>query len=82
MQLSSDYVQLCISNFTSDKEKQLHPNCPTPPLQGASGTQSPRKRACVKALYDYRGKTARELSMKKGDILFLLNSSNKVPRTG
>ena len=32
----------------------------------------------MKALFSYKGKTARELSVKKGDILFLLNSANKV----
>ncbi len=36
-------------------------------------------RECVEALYDYEEKTAREVSMTKGDILTLLNSTNKVP---
>ena len=36
------------------------------------------KKPTVKALYDYKGKTARELTIKKGSILNLLNSSNKV----
>lgn len=40
----------------------------------------PPKRPCVKALFDYRQKTARELSMRKGDIMFLLNASNKVTK--
>ena len=35
-------------------------------------------KECVVALYDYQEKTAREVSMKKGDILTLLNSTNKV----
>ena len=35
-------------------------------------------RECVEALYDYEEKTAREVSMEKGDILTLLNSTNKV----
>lgn len=30
------------------------------------------------ALYDYTEKSPREVSMKKGDVLVLLNSSNKV----
>ncbi|XP_048586984.1 spectrin alpha chain, non-erythrocytic 1 isoform X2 [Nematostella vectensis] len=34
-------------------------------------------KECVVALYDYQEKTAREVSMKKGDILTLLNSTNK-----
>lgn len=34
-------------------------------------------KECVVALYDYQEKTAREVSMQKGDILTLLNSSNK-----
>lgn len=38
----------------------------------------PPAKPTVKALYTYKGKTGRELSMKKGDILTLLNSSNKV----
>ena len=29
------------------------------------------------ALYDYQEKSPREVSMKKGDVLTLLNSSNK-----
>ena len=35
-------------------------------------------KECVVALYDYQEKTAREVSMQKGDVLTLLNSSNKV----
>ena len=38
-------------------------------------------KECVVALYDYQEKTAREVSMQKGDILTLLNSSNKVRGT-
>ncbi|KRY71430.1 Spectrin alpha chain [Trichinella pseudospiralis] len=34
-------------------------------------------RECVVALYDYSEKSPREVSMKKGDVLTLLNSSNK-----
>lgn len=34
-------------------------------------------KECVVALYDYQEKSPREVSMKKGDILTLLNSSNK-----
>lgn len=35
-------------------------------------------RECVLALYDYTEKSPREVSIKKGDVLTLLNSSNKV----
>ena len=35
-------------------------------------------KECVVALYDYQEKSPREVSMKKGDVLTLLNSSNKV----
>ena len=35
----------------------------------------------VSAMYDYTEKSPRELSMKKNDILTLLNSSNKVFKT-
>ncbi len=42
--------------------------------------QAPPKKPTVKGLYDYKGKTARELTIKKGGILTLLNSSNKVYR--
>jgi len=35
-------------------------------------------RESVVAVYDYQEKSPREVSMKKGDILTLLNSSNKV----
>lgn len=34
-------------------------------------------KECVVALYDYMEKSPREVSMKKGDVLSLLNSSNK-----
>jgi spectrin alpha len=34
-------------------------------------------KECVVALYDYQEKSPREVSMKKGDVLTLLNSSNK-----
>ncbi|CAI4227013.1 unnamed protein product [Auanema sp. JU1783] len=34
-------------------------------------------RDCVLALYDYLEKSPREVSMKKGDVLTLLNASNK-----
>lgn len=34
-------------------------------------------KECVVALYDYTEKSPREVSMKKGDVLTLLNSSNK-----
>lgn len=34
-------------------------------------------RECVVALYDYAEKSPREVSMKKGDVLTLLSSSNK-----
>jgi hypothetical protein len=39
---------------------------------------TPPQKPTVKALYDYKGKTVRELTIKKGSILTLLNSSNKV----
>ena len=35
-------------------------------------------KECVVAIYDYAEKSPREVSMKKGDVLTLLNSSNKV----
>jgi spectrin alpha len=35
-------------------------------------------KECVVALYEYQEKSPREVSMKKGDVLTLLNSSNKV----
>ena len=38
---------------------------------------APQKKQ-VKALYDYRGKTNRELNIKKGSLMVLLNSNNKV----
>ncbi|XP_054158910.1 spectrin alpha chain-like isoform X2 [Oppia nitens] len=34
-------------------------------------------KECVVALYDYSEKSPREVSMKKGDVLTLLNSNNK-----
>lgn len=37
----------------------------------------PLGRECVVALYDYAEKSPREVSMKKGEVLTLLNSTNK-----
>ena len=54
------------------------PPPPSSPQTSPADVQAPPKRPCVKALYNYTKKTARELAMKKGDILILLNSSNKV----
>ena len=34
-------------------------------------------KECVVALYDYQETSPREISMKKGDVLTLLNSTNK-----
>ncbi|XP_049820921.1 spectrin alpha chain isoform X3 [Aethina tumida] len=42
-----------------------------PPVVDVTG------RETVQALYDYTEKSAREVSMKKGDLLHLLNSNNK-----
>lgn len=36
----------------------------------------------VLALYDYQEKSPREVTMKKGDILTLLNSTNKARQAG
>ena len=54
------------------------PFSPLLPQTSPADVQAPPKRPCVKALYNYTKKTARELAMKKGDTLILLNSSNKV----
>jgi spectrin alpha len=43
--------------------------------QPAAGDQAGKE--CVMALYDYTEKSPREVSMKKGDVLTLLNSNNK-----
>ena len=48
------------------------PVTPVPPKQ-TTLTQKP----CVEARYTYKGKSARELPIKKGDILVLLSSSNR-----
>ena len=47
-------------------------------LQPSAHVADISDKECVVALYDYQEKTAREVSMQKGDILTLLNSSNKV----
>ncbi|XP_077987102.1 spectrin alpha chain, non-erythrocytic 1-like isoform X2 [Glandiceps talaboti] len=39
-------------------------------------------KECVLALYDYVEKSPREVSMKKGDVLTLLNSANKRTKPG
>lgn len=44
--------------------------------EAPSGEYIPSGREAVVALYDYQEKSPREVSMKKGEILTLLNSSN------
>ncbi|KAL3280132.1 hypothetical protein HHI36_017636 [Cryptolaemus montrouzieri] len=53
--------------------KEQAANCrqQEPPVVDVTG------RETVQALYDYTEKSAREVSMKKGDLLHLLNSNNK-----
>lgn len=51
---------------------------PTSPLsKSPPGPPSPPPQTRVKALYSYKGKSSRELAMKKGDLLVLLSDSNK-----
>lgn len=47
-------------------------------LQPSAHVSDISDKECVIALYDYQEKTAREVSMQKGDVLTLLNASNKV----
>ncbi|VEN43034.1 unnamed protein product [Callosobruchus maculatus] len=58
---------------TIEALKEQARNCrqQEPPVVDVTG------RETVQALYDYTEKSAREVSMKKGDILYLLNSNNK-----
>ncbi|XP_044259626.1 spectrin alpha chain isoform X4 [Tribolium madens] len=58
---------------TIEALKEQARNCrqQEPPVVDVTG------RETVQALYDYTEKSAREVSMKKGDLLHLLNSSNK-----
>lgn len=52
-------------------------NCLTKQQQVAP-TDDETGKELVLALYDYQEKSPREVTMKKGDILTLLNSTNKV----
>ncbi|KAF7280660.1 alpha spectrin isoform X1 [Rhynchophorus ferrugineus] len=58
---------------TIESLKEQARNCrqQEPPVVDVTG------RETVQALYDYTEKSAREVSMKKGDLLHLLNSNNK-----
>ncbi|KAJ8920410.1 hypothetical protein NQ315_005276 [Exocentrus adspersus] len=58
---------------TIEALKEQARNCrqQEPPVVDVTG------RETVQALYDYTEKSAREVSMKKGDLLHLLNSNNK-----
>lgn len=47
--------------------------------QQVAPTDDETGKELVLALYDYQEKSPREVTMKKGDILTLLNSTNKVP---
>ena len=52
---------------------------PAPTLQPAlppPSPPSPPPQPRVKALYGYRGKSSRELTMRKGDVLVLISDSN------
>lgn len=46
--------------------------------QQVAPTDDETGKELVLALYDYQEKSPREVTMKKGDILTLLNSTNKV----
>uniref|UniRef100_A0A8D2LXY2 Spectrin alpha chain, non-erythrocytic 1 n=1 Tax=Varanus komodoensis TaxID=61221 RepID=A0A8D2LXY2_VARKO len=48
--------------------------------QQVAPTDDETGKELVLALYDYQEKSPREVTMKKGDILTLLNSTNKVKR--
>lgn len=48
------------------------------PLQQEAPVSDVAGKECVMALYDYSEKSPREVSMRKGDVLTLLNSNNKV----
>ena len=61
--LFSKFEVLCYYNFFSQESAHI---------------SDLSDKECVVALYDYQEKTAREVSMQKGDVLTLLNSSNKV----
>lgn len=60
---------MCVQNSDS--------NCLTKQQQVAP-TDDETGKELVLALYDYQEKSPREVTMKKGDILTLLNSTNKV----
>lgn len=46
--------------------------------QQVAPTDDETGKELVLALYDYQEKSPREVTMKKGDVLTLLNSTNKV----
>ena len=45
---------------------------------GSSHAPPPSGKQCVVAMYNYKPKTHREVAMKKGDRMVLLNAVNKV----
>lgn len=49
-----------------------------PKQQQVAPTDDETGKELVLALYDYQEKSPREVTMKKGDVLTLLNSTNKV----
>lgn len=49
----------------------------SPLIKSPPSPPSPPPQPRVKALYNYKGKSTRELPIKKGDILVLLSDSNK-----
>ena len=79
------YINFFLGGGGEEREESLHYLCIHQCLfswnylpQPAAHVTDISDKECVVALYDYQEKTAREVSMQKGDILTLLNSSNKV----
>ncbi|KAI6244011.1 Spectrin protein 1 [Aphelenchoides fujianensis] len=64
-----------INNHEPHTEQELRKQAGQCKYQEQPGGQLGKE--CVTALYDYTEKSPREVSMKKGDILTLLNSTNR-----
>lgn len=76
--LKSPWILICSEASLSIRRTQIGNKFLLTKQQQVAPTDDETGKELVLALYDYQEKSPREVTMKKGDILTLLNSTNKV----
>lgn len=76
--LKSPWILICSEASLSIRRTQISNKFLLTKQQQVAPTNDETGKELVLALYDYQEKSPREVTMKKGDILTLLNSTNKV----